>query len=579
MLEKHAQRLKLTLELARNVQQVEKVVLAALPTAREAIDAYIDLSQQQPQVVSSDARLILQKNRIELPMRVHELATMRMLRIEAVLHGGEYRNLGVGHDGTTSPDAIMERIAGLKELKKEIATCEGLMRDACLALELTSKSDIAAGALVVPSGEKMREQVSRVRHLASLDIMLLQLHRVLLFSDLPPDVRAGCRELSTATAGAATLAFSAAQAHRMDGTATRSAALRGLERVDRLADQFAVRTVQAWNGPAEHWQGMLAYADSVQQVLVGLRDAARGEMGLSRERGGADDAPMLPAAASPSGVQRSEGRRQKVSRSEMLAQSHSTAAIEGLRSAVLNKAHQMLEKRGLTLEIAHHFDCGSNAVMPQGESRIADPTEVANAARKLVRSRFGRMEPLNNLLEQLRMQLDQHPSDNKLQETISQVEHCRQALSLLSQRIRNDESDALKCHATPTASHLQRLLRMQEIASVSQLKKLNSVGDEGDRGTLFEMKIQPKPLVNGDAVPPLYLHLHTPELVIAEECRAMSFEAFTAVHVKNEVQRGLGRRWEELQKAFGRADMKVHRGEVDESLLRDLLAFEVAAPR
>lgn len=574
-LKKHAQLVRLTYTVVTQPgddARAEKTLESKLPLVRQAFDAYKTLSRQGSRA-SPDVQAALEKHGNGLPLYCYNLALRRLLQIESRME--------------SAPGTV-----DLAAVKQEYATCAGLIREARHTLESEKKSaaDLAAGKFKLPTTKVEDEQIAAVRRRIDGQLMMVKFDLVLSFRTLSQELKESFGALSMAASEAAKLTMAARKADS-GGPDARKAASRAIDKVDVLADRFAIRVVQEWDCPADQWQGLLDYAHRLKDVLTGLREMVdqRSLYALldapQEHRETPSDSPLPAASPDEAAPSRSKKKKGKAATSRPPS---SANAARVQRDIVLNRTHQLLDQRKLTKEIAEAFHgepmeiartiAGLGTAEPEEPQAGNNPIEVANAARKMARSWFGRMEPLDDLHEKLQRQLEVHPGDGKLQDAISQVENRRQALSLVNQRIRNDESDALKCHETPMAPHLQRLLNMREIAGVSEPEKLDSFGDEGDRGRLFEMAILPKRLANGDAAPPLFLHVHTSELVTEQECLAVPFEEFTAVHVKTEAQRGLGRRWEELQKALGHADAKVHRGEVDEFLLKRLVEFDAEAP-
>lgn len=542
--------------------KAEQTLQAELPSVMQALDIYTALSRWGDGA-SADVKTALREHGRRLPQYCYTLAMRRMLQIDQGLQASSPMDLAA--------------------VKLECAACADLIRKSRHALESqkTPAGEPAAGTLSLPARSREEEHIAAVRRRIDGQLMEAHCRRVLSFTTLSAELRASFSELVIAASEAANLSTAAREAGAGNAGDQHAAALKAIGNVDDRADRFAVHVVQQWDCPADQWQEMIDFAHSLKDALAGLREMA-GPRPRHAPQGKTASNASLPAAsaeaAGPSNSKRKKGK----------AAAGGSPAVDA-RSTALNKAHEMLQQRKLTLELADQFNGDPRAIaLAAGKPVTADaadeppagnPIEAANAARKSARRWFGRKEPLNLLHAQLQVQLQAHPGDGKLQEAISQVEDRLQAMSLVSARIHNDEADALKSHEAPIAAHLQRLLKMGEIAGVSEPMRLDSPGDEGERGTLFEMEIRPRPLAGGAEAPPLFLHVHTAALVSADECTTVPFEAFTAVHVKTQAQRGLGRRWEELQRALGHADAKVHRGEVDEHLLKQLLEAGPLAPR
>jgi hypothetical protein len=150
----------------------------------------------------------------------------------------------------------------------------------------------------------------------------------------------------------------------------------------------------------------------------------------------------------------------------------------------------------------------------------------------------------------------------------------------LPPRLDIEAADAIKRGRFPEAWDLERLLDMGQIGHVTPPRRLSSHGDQPhqDLGRLFEMEIRPRPLSDGTPADPLYLHLHTDDLIDPPACHGRPYRGFAAVHVKTEAQRSLGATWEQAQRALGNLKAKVHRARVGEEFLMGLRAL-VTVPR
>ena len=192
-----------------------------------------------------------------------------------------------------------------------------------------------------------------------------------------------------------------------------------------------------------------------------------------------------------------------------------------------------------------------------------DPIESAQYARNAVQSWLGDIDNVRKTLRRATTGASANPA------RADQLTDRLDALTTIHQHIAAVESDALKAVPCPKAKHVKRLLQLNQVEHVGAPVRLPSAGDVGDRGTLFEMAIQPKPLASGDAARPLFVHLHTAELMDPSTARTVPFRKLTAVHVKTEAHRRLGARWEQMANALG----SVHRGKIDAALLGQLRAL------
>jgi hypothetical protein len=204
-----------------------------------------------------------------------------------------------------------------------------------------------------------------------------------------------------------------------------------------------------------------------------------------------------------------------------------------------------------------------SSTLEQLRSPSFDPIESAQYARNAVHSWLGDIDNVRKTLRRTATGASANAA------RIDQLTDRLDALTTIHQHIATVESDALKTVPCPKAKHLKRLLQLNQLDHVGTPVRLPSAGDVGDRGTLFEMAVQPKPLANGEAARPFYVHLHSAELMDAATAGTVPFRRLTAVHVKTEAHRRLGARWEQMANALG----SVHRGKIDAALLGELRAF------
>lgn len=204
-----------------------------------------------------------------------------------------------------------------------------------------------------------------------------------------------------------------------------------------------------------------------------------------------------------------------------------------------------------------------SSTLEQMRSPSFDPIESAQYARNAVQSWLGDIDNVRKTLRRATAGASAAPA------RIEQLTDRLDALTVIHQHIATVESDALKALACPKAKHLKRLLQLNQLERVSAPLRLPSDGDVENKGTLFEMTIQPKPLASGEAARPLFVHLHTSELMDAPTAGTVAFRRLTAAHVKTEAHRRLGAKWEQMANALG----SVHRGKIDAALLGELRAF------
>jgi hypothetical protein len=207
-----------------------------------------------------------------------------------------------------------------------------------------------------------------------------------------------------------------------------------------------------------------------------------------------------------------------------------------------------------------------------------DPISVATVIRSSVQSWFGDLDKLRKVRAQLDSLDGEREAD--VQARLHRLDERIAALEPLEAHIVANEVAALKSLEYPKEKHISRLLELGEIQGVGRPRRLDSEGDVGDLGTLYELTIQPRPLPDGRPAVPVFLHVHTRKPVTAEQCLSLKHDALAAAHVKNARQVNLGARWEEMQNKLGNAEARVRRSKVQGELwakLRDLARGQPSA--
>ncbi|NEL65553.1 MAG: outer protein P, partial [Xanthomonas perforans] len=111
---------------------------------------------------------------------------------------------------------------------------------------------------------------------------------------------------------------------------------------------------------------------------------------------------------------------------------------------------------------------------------------------------------------------------------------------------------------------------MNGLARVTAPNRLRSEDDIGDRGRLFEVRIEHTPQSNGNIPRPWFVHVHAKRPVTPDALRALDYKDLAAVHLKTEREVNLGARWEEMMRALGNTEAKVHRATIGSKLLGQL---------
>jgi len=297
-----------------------------------------------------------------------------------------------------------------------------------------------------------------------------------------------------------------------------------------------------------------------------------------------------PALQTQGESSRSRARRRsrpnRPARSETAAISTGNDAAKEVRSTLLASADKALTPHPLTsalarscsdpLAIARTLGKDTRAIETM-EANGEDPLSVAGSLRASAQSWFGNSGFVRWTRDAIAPLAKRNPEDEVIRNKVGQLDDRIEALRVIDGYLEARESDSLKRHQFPKAQHLNQLLKLDQIASVSAPVRLHSADDQGERGRLFELTITPRPLSDGNEAPAVYLHLHTIRQVTTRECLALRITDIAAAHIKSEEQKNLGSRWEELQQLYGNTDARVHRGPVEKTLLSVLLQRARAA--
>ncbi|AXV77167.1 MULTISPECIES: type III secretion system effector XopP [Ralstonia solanacearum species complex] len=201
------------------------------------------------------------------------------------------------------------------------------------------------------------------------------------------------------------------------------------------------------------------------------------------------------------------------------------------------------------------------------QNELNDPTRDAVTAADFIRGSAGSWFGERDRVRSAKASLP--PSDHH---RIAQLADRLGALEWIERHMTALEADMLKCDRHPRSNHLGRLLAAGEIQRVGAPGRLPPAMDNDALGTLFEMRIQLKPLSNLQPTAPWFVHLHTEKPVTAQALSTMAFADFTAVHLKTDKEKNRGPRWEAVMRALGYTDAKVHRAAIGRELLRKLFA-------
>ncbi|PPV10208.1 type III secretion system effector XopP [Xanthomonas axonopodis pv. vasculorum] len=328
------------------------------------------------------------------------------------------------------------------------------------------------------------------------------------------------------------------------------------------------------------WPTMLDLAQALtdqRQAIVDLCQFAVqdrqliGAPAASPEQAPASITPSVPTTAAGKSSRSRKGRTRTPGASSSAAVPAQRVVDE--RSAAQKQADEVLrsdpleslpvaELEGDFIALAKRLGKDTTDVERLIDDSRHDAATAFDFARTRMQGWFGSSERLLQLKSKLRA------GDERIEQLDTRLR--------LLQRIEHDferrQADALKTDPQPRAPHLERLLAMNGLARITAPNLLRSEGDRGDRGTLFEVRIEHTPQSNGDNPAPWFVHIHTDKPVTPAGLRALHYKDLTAVHLKTAREVNLGARWEEMMRALGNTEARVHRATIGSKLLRQLWA-------
>ncbi|ALS95580.1 type III secretion system effector XopP [Xanthomonas oryzae] len=327
------------------------------------------------------------------------------------------------------------------------------------------------------------------------------------------------------------------------------------------------------------WPAMLdlaqALADQRQAILDMCEFAVQDRQLIGAAAASPEQAPasITPSVPTTTAGKSSRSRKARTRTSDASSSAAPAQRVIDERSAAQKQADEILKSTRLeslpVAELGGDFIALAKRLGKDttdierliGDSR-RDAATAFDFARTSMQDWFGSSERLLQVKSKLRA------GDRRIAQLDTR-------LGLL-QRIEHDferrEADALKTDPQPRAPHLERLLAMNALARVTVPNRLPSEDDRGDRGRLFEVRIDHTPQSNGDIPAPWFVHVHTEKLATPAGLRALHYKDLTAVHLKTAREVNLGPRWEEMMRALGNTEATVHRATIGSKLLGQLWA-------
>lgn len=522
---------------------------------------------------------------------VMQLQELYMKRNNDEAGGFEQLVVEFGRASAAQMPALRERVEAYlgeqMKLKGVTGRLESFAHDALNAVAVSRNLDPESSALIRDRGRAalMTKPVLRASQ-GSVTVPLLDLRLAMDAWPAPvlqslTSLREARRELNDLAGAYRDLSQDPDQAN---AKLTLLARMRGVtEHLDRAADRFAETAAEHWtaegDGP-ERWQRALEYADELAgflspllETLAGIAARVSAETAQASEDSTHEATPESAepvvhseaATSSSSSASRSRRRSRPVRTAAPQADTAATASTL-LRAEVLKRADALLGKARQVTREAMDEAGGDPLVLARSLGRNTgyldqrlkgdtDPLSIAHDRRDSFQSWFGGVARLQKMRKSLKS-LPAHPD---IKARVDEIDAQLPLLRSVEAGMTKDEADALKQHPFPKAQHLDRMLEMDEIAKVHAPIALRSANYSG---TLFELRIDPRPLSGGTQPPSFFVHVHTEKAANARQCLALSADDCTAIHVKTEHQKALGRPWEDLQKRLGDMQAKVHRGDI-----------------
>lgn len=148
----------------------------------------------------------------------------------------------------------------------------------------------------------------------------------------------------------------------------------------------------------------------------------------------------------------------------------------------------------------------------------------------------------------------------------AQLQAEAQALTRDIDRFRLDQ---MKTYPLPEQSHWDELLDRGQAHAVQPPQALRAFPPN----TLFEMELRPAPLAGHGQPPSVWLHLHTAQAEDSARLHTLPPAAFTAMHLKSDLERRRGRNWQAQQAARGLPRERIHRGQVDKRFVNKVIGL------
>lgn len=251
-------------------------------------------------------------------------------------------------------------------------------------------------------------------------------------------------------------------------------------------------------------------------------------------------------------------------------------------STTERKAINVIDKAKSLLAQTHDFEKEARQLLVC--SGHNDPDVLKSAGLYLARNwqdLAGEMNRVANRLAKPQLTRDAQPA-----EVGAMIQSLRERANVLhakAEEISRPEAywSSIKSYKLPKASQWEKLLEAKQIRKVGEIKEL----PDTNQGTLFEVRIDPLPDSGSPSYPPVWMHLHTKKTMTPKQVRTACLSGFplsdhfNAVHLKSDLEKNLGRKWVDAQKASGRTDARVHRSSInDPNVLRAFLNLQIQQP-
>nr|WP_244440111.1 hypothetical protein [Mesorhizobium metallidurans] len=300
------------------------------------------------------------------------------------------------------------------------------------------------------------------------------------------------------------------------------------------------------------------------------RAASAGSLAAQRPETQVVAAVSDPAPEAKVLVRSDLGTKKLVSASEAHASASATAPLEIRQTPVSVEAlKQLLTRADKLLQ----FDLpGQQRTVSQARQMKPEDAEHAVATViKRLQTQATEMQACLAALEEPRQRVLLTPEQiRESHDKIGQLKLMLSGAQGLAKALDSGKAassiDCMKTYPFPSQNYLEHLRAAEELEPADRPRAL-----KGEPGKLFEIRLQPKALLNRAMPSPMWVHIHTEGPVHARQLATLDDAAFAACHVKSNEQRGHNRQWQHARAAIGHENVVIHRGKLTPAFCKSLL--------